>query len=662
MYVDALTLAAVVDELGLLLKNARIDTIIQPTEHALALQCYAPGTIEQGGANRWLYLSTHPQLARVHITARKPQKVASEPPAFVMLLRKHLEGARIESISQPRWERIIEITTGYRTDPDTDERTRFRLIIEIMGRLSNIILCDEEGMILGSIKRVGADVNRYRTIAAGVRYVPPPPQQRMFAGQALSRLEPTTITAAQLSIAAAEDVTTTLNEAAQPATEKPRKGRTKAPEQPRLWQLLSRHSLGLSALLAKEIVYRTTEDTETTVARSNEAIWEELAWNARDLTGLYDTHAWQPRLLERTKLSNDPTAPPQKILIAFAVYMLEQYTLATDVHVRTSPSINVILDDYYAQAEWFDAMEGVRAPTRKVLQTQRERCKRKAVLLEKEMQVSEEANQYRLYGDLLLAHQYAVQQGQSSAKLQNFFNTIDGEENTLVTVPLDPRFDAIGNSNRYFTKYRKLRRALTLVPEQIEQNAAELATIEQLLADLALAETPQEVVLVNAEVQALGYIRGKNIVLDKRAQKAAKKAKSGNKQGKAKASGPGGGMPLHVQSRDGFTILIGKNSRQNEEVTFRQATSNDMWLHARNIPGSHVIIKAAGRDIPRSTIEQAASLAAYYSQARGSTHVPIDYTLQKHVKHMKGGGPGMVTYERERTIEAEPENAVVLVK
>jgi predicted ribosome quality control (RQC) complex YloA/Tae2 family protein len=656
MYVDAITLAAVVDELGLLLKNARIDTIIQPTEHALALQCYAPGTLEQGGANRWLYLSTHPQLARVHITARKPQRVASEPPPFVMLLRKHLEGARIESIRQPRWERVVEITTGYRTDPDTDERTRFRLIIEIMGRLSNIILCDEEGIILGSIKRVGADVNRYRTIAAGVKYVPPPPQYRTFAGQSLPRLEPTTLTASQLSIAAAEDKSNEGSEHS--ASEKPRKGRAKALEQPKLWQLLMRQMLGMSALLAKEIVYRTTEDAETTVAQSNEDIWEELAWNARDLTTLYDTHAWQPRLLERTKQGDDSTAPSQKLLIAFAVYMLDQYALETDIHVRTSPSINVILDDYYAQAEWFDAMEGVRGPTRKVLQTQRDRCKRKAVLLEQEMQTSEEANSYRLYGDLLLAHQYDVQQGQSSAKLQNFFNTAEGAHDMFITVPLDPRFDAIGNSNRYFTKYRKLRRALTLVPDQIEQNSAELATIEQLLTDLVLAETPQEVTLVNAEVQSLGYIRGKNIVLDKRAQKAAKKAKSGNKQGKVKQAGPGGGTPLRVQSRDGFIILIGKNSRQNEEVTFRQATSNDMWLHARNIPGSHVIIKAAGRDIPRSTIEQAARIAAYYSQARGSTHVPIDYTLQKNVKHMKGGGPGMVIYERERTIEAEPDNNI----
>ncbi len=155
-------------------------------------------------------------------------------------------------------------------------------------------------------------------------------------------------------------------------------------------------------------------------------------------------------------------------------------------------------------------------------------------------------------------------------------------------------------------------------------------------------------------MQSAGYIRGK--VEDKKALKAAKKGKGkGGKQAKGKAVPPGGGVPLHVQSDDGFTILIGKNSRQNEDVTFHQATANDIWLHARGVPGAHVIIKAAGREVPRRTLEQAARLAAYYSQARGSTSVPVDHTQQRYVRHMKGGGPGMVIYERERTIYAEPE-------
>lgn len=648
MHVDAMTLAAVADEWRALLIGARIDTIIQPTEHAIAIQCYAPSGQEHGGQNRWLYLSAHPQLARAHLTARKPPKIASEPPPFVMLLRKHLEGARIESIEQPRWERIVEIVAGYRSSPDSDERIHLRLIVEIMGRLSNIIFCNEQGLILGSLKRVGSDVNRYRVIATGVPYVPPPPQQRTLTGQQLPRIDSAAVTAAQLAICAAEAPS---DEAAEPA---PTKKRKRAPEQPKLWQLLTKHLLGWSPLLAREAVYRTTEDAEASVESADENVWGELAWNVKDLAALYDTHAWQPHLAERTGASPGATGasgtPAQPFPIVFAPYLLEQYTQVPGVSLRPMRSMNELLDEYFALAEWRDAMEGVRTPVRRVLQTQLDRCKRKAELLQQELATSEEAARYRLYGDLLLAHQQEIEQRQNSVTLQNFF---EGDGSATVTVPLDPRFDAVGNANRFFNKYHKLRRALTLVPDQIEQNNAELATIEQLLADLMLAETPPEVALVKAEVQAAGYIRGKALQ-DKRAMKAAKKGKGG-KQAKGKPVPPGGGVPLHVQSRDGFTLLIGKNSRQNEEVTFRQATANDIWLHARGVPGAHVIIKAAGRDIPRSTIEQAARLAAYYSQARGSTSVPVDYTLQRHIRHMKNGGPGMVIYDRERTIYAEPE-------
>jgi len=649
--VDAITLAVVADEWRTLLRNARIDTIIQPTEHALALQCYTLGAQGEGGHNRWLYLSAHPQFARAHITALKPPKIASEPPPFVMLLRKYLEGARIESIQQPRWERIIEIVAGYRSNPDSDERIHFRLIIEIMGRLSNIIFCDEQGMILGSLKRVGSDVNRYRTIVANVPYVPPPPQQRLYLGQTLPKLEPTTISAAQLALCAASE---TIVES--PAADiSPSKKKRLKPQDSMLWQVLTRHLLGISPLMAREVVYRTTANAEAPI-KSEQDIWEELAWNIRELAALYDTQRWQPQLVEQVKTAEESSAG-QKLPLAFAPYVLEQYAEMPDVRIRQSPSMNVILDDYYARIEWRDAMEGVRSPIRKVLQTQRDRCIRKAGMLQQEMAQAEEAARYRLQAELLLAHQNDIHQGQSTVTLHNFY--VDEEqqdEQSAVTITLDPRFDAVGNANRMFNKYHKLRRATALVPNQIEQNAVELATIEQLLADLMLAENPPEVALVKAEVQTAGYMRGAKVP-DKKAQKAAKKGKGG-KSAKGKATPPGGGVPLHLKSHDDFTLLIGKNSRQNEEVTFHQATANDIWLHARGFPGAHVIIKAAGREIPRGTIEQAASLAAYYSQARGSTSAPVDYTFQRHVRHMKGGGPGMVIYDHERTIYAVPEVAL----
>ncbi len=666
MFVDAITLAAIADEWRTLLTGARIDTVIQPTEHTVAMQCYTPGGGGQGGQNRWLYFSAHPQLARAHLTARKPAKIASEPPAFIMLLRKYLEGTRIEAIEQPRWERVIEIIASSRRDVDSDERVRYRLIIEIMGRLSNVIFCDEQGMILGCLKHVGADVNRYRVIAPNVPYVAPPPQMRVVGEQSLPRLDPTTLTASQL-------VAASLEEAARPAPVK--KGRSRASEQSTLWQLLSRNLLGFSQLLAREVVYRATGDCDA-LPLQDENTWEEVAWNAREIAALYNAHAWKPQLVERVEQpesaqGNGGDAPipspgrPQgyartiQRYVAFAPYVLEQYADMAGVSIQAAASINTCIDEFYAGAEWRDAMESVRAPVRKVLHTHLERCRRKAELLQMELAVSEEANQYRLWADLLLAHQNDVKQGPQSVTLQNFF---EGQETpALVTVPLDPRLDAVGNANRIFHKYHKLRRALALVPPQIEQNAVEIATIEQLLADLMLADTPPEVALVKAETQTAGYMRGA-----KGAAKPVQKQKKplykgkgkGGKSAKGKPVPPGGGVPLHALSHEGFTLLIGKNSRQNEDVTFHQASSNDMWLHARGVPGSHVIIKAGGRDIPRSAIEQAAALAAWYSQARGSTSVPVDYTLQRYVRHMKGGGPGMVIYDHERTVYAEPRNGV----
>ncbi len=640
MNVDAITLAAVADEWRALLTGARIDTIIAPTGYAIALQCYAPGAQGQGGQggqNRWLYFSAHPQLARVHLTARKPGRMVSEPSSFVMLLRKYLEGTRIEAIAQPRWERVIELVAGRRADLESDERVRYRLIIEVMGRLSNIIFCDEQGRILGSLKHIGAEINRYRTITPGIPYVPPPAQQRTSAGQLVPREDPAQVTAAALFLAAQEPVEAPVS------TNK--KACTRLPEQSKLWQLLTRNLLGFSPLLAREAVYRTTGNTESPLSQ-DESAWEELAWNVRELASMTNKHEWRPYLVERP--GDVPGAPPAPV--AFAPYVLEQYMETPALLlVRELPSINEAIDAFYAGAEWRDAMESLRAPLRRALHTQVERCRRKAEHLRQEMAALEEASTYRLWGELLLAYQQEVGQGQRSVVLRNDFGGED--EASLVTIPLDPRYDAVGNANRLFRTYHKLRRALALVPTQVETNAAELATLEQLAADLALAETPAEVELVKAEVQAAGYVRG-----SKQPEKKPHKGKGGKggKQAKGKPVAPGGGVPLHVQSRDGFTILVGKNSRQNEEVTFRQSASNDTWLHARGVPGAHVIIKSGGRDIPRTTLAQAASLAAYYSQGRGSTSVPVDYTLQRYVRHMKGGGPGMVIYERERTLNVAP--------
>jgi predicted ribosome quality control (RQC) complex YloA/Tae2 family protein len=645
MYVDAITLAAVADELRFLLIGARIESIIPPTEHAIALECYAPARQEATGRHHWLMISAHPQLARLHLTLRKPPRVVPEPPPFVMLLRKYLEGGRIEEIEQPRWERVLHLLVSARApavgDETPDTFIRLRLIAEIMGRTSNIILCDERGMILGSHKRVDATINRYRVILPNVPYVPPPSQQRLLAGQQLPRLEPTKVTAAQLAVIPGNE-------------ELPADAAARRREQaPRLWQLLVRHLLGFSPLLAREAVYRAFGESEIELHPSkglqpDEVPWEQLAASVRQLAELYDTHRWQPQLVERVE-SEAAAAGEQRqsVPIAFAPYALEQYAAVPEMRVRTSPSINVLIAEFYAHSEWYDALENLRAPLRRLLQTQIERCRRRAAALQEEQKALAEAEQYRRQAELLLTFQNQVPRGATQVRLPNLFADTEEDQGAEVSIALDPRFDAVENANRLFAKYHKIQRAAALLPEQSERNAVELATLEQFLTDLALAETPEEIRLVEAEIQAAGYLR--RPVGAERARRA-----KGGKAGKGKATAQAGGVPLHVQSRDGFTILIGRNSRQNEEVTFRQATSNDIWLHARGVPGAHVVIKTAGRQVPAGTLEQAAGLAAYYSQARGNSSVPVDYTLQRYVRRMKGGGPGMVIYDHERTLQVRP--------
>ena len=339
MHIDAITLAALADEWRLLLTNARIDVIIQPTVHSIALQCYTPAQEQgQGGKNRWLYLSAHPQLARAHITALKPSRIVNEPPAFVMLLRKYLEGTRIEAIQQARWERVIEISAGHRNPSDPEKRTSYLLIIELMGRMSNIILCNDQGLILGSLKHVGANVNRYRVIDANVQYVPPPPQQRMAAGVALPRLEPTVVTAAQLAQCEREDM-----ELTQVVESRARRKSTKIQEA-KMWQLLTRNLLGFSPLLARESVYRTTGDAELPI-NTGDAHLEELAWNVRALAVLFDNHTWKPRLVERVGDVGDmQSSLSQSVPIAFAPYVLEQYAEIPRMRIRESASINILID------------------------------------------------------------------------------------------------------------------------------------------------------------------------------------------------------------------------------------------------------------------------------------------------------------------------------
>ena len=644
--VDALTLAAVAEELRAELTGARVDDVIQPTPHAIALQCYGSGGSGGGGRNRWLLATAHPQLARVHLVEGKPRKLAAEPPAFVMLLRKHLEGARIAAIRQPRWERLLEI--GFGRGPTVAEGVAaVWLIVEIMGQISNLILRGDDGEILGALHMVSAEMNRYRTIAPHLPYRYPPPQTRALRGETLPRLDGATVTSEQLHAAALA----TLSAPEPAAQAAPRRRSRSRREAPTLAGLLASHVAGFSRDLGREIATRALASPDEPLA--TDLPWERIAAEARALAALPETSAWQPTLVYGHAASDASSDATHEEPTAFAVYLPRQFG---DADLRPTASANEMLATYYHDAEWRLALDGARRELRHLLQTIRDRSARKDETLRGELAAIAEAQALREEADLLLAFQTEIARGQQSVTLENPFG-----EGTTRTLTLDPRFTAVENANRRYARYHKLQRATALIPPQIEANQIDLARVDQLLTDLALAESPAEIALVRAEVVEAGYLRGaaekqppkKTPKPPKWAKGKAGKAGKGAKPAQQPRK-PEGGAPLRRESSDGMALLVGKNSRQNEEVTFHQASANDTWLHARGVPGAHVIIRNGGRPVSEATLREAAALAAYYSQSRAVGSVPVDYTEQRYVRHMKGGGPGMVTYEREHTLHVTP--------
>jgi predicted ribosome quality control (RQC) complex YloA/Tae2 family protein len=606
MRVDALTLWAVADELHGLLANARIDPVIAPTPHAVALCCYG------GGQNRWLLVSAHPQLARVHLLPAKPQKLVAEPSSFVMLLRKYLEGSRVHAVRAARWERVIMLDVRH---AGVDE-PNITLIAEIMGNLANIILVDARQMVLGALHPVSQHVNRYRAILPGHPYVPPPPQTRTLAGATLPRIPPEAVTGADLLLAAQE-----------------------APAEP-AWRVVMGQLAGASPDLAQEIVCRALGDAQAVIAPEAPdapARYEAVAATTREIAAIAESGAWEP-----TAILDDAGQ--------IADGWVLRPCMAASKPQRPMPSVNELLAAYFAAREWHDAVGAAGGDLRRILKTAAERLQKKLKLLQADLTALNAADRLRHEGELLLTFASEIPAGATSYTVPDL-----GDGQGATTITLDPRLTGVENANARFARYHKMRRAAEKIPEQIARAEIDLARVAQLQTDLDLAETSADLSHVRAEIAEARLARGdKDDAKPHKVKKAPNKGKYGAK-GKAPAKQHQGGEPLRFTTPEGFTIYAGKNSHQNEYVTFDVATGGDVWLHARGVPGAHVIIKAGGRPVPEAILRAAAGLAAWYSQSRGAGSVPVDYTEQRYVRHMKDGGPGMVTYSKERTLSVTPK-------
>jgi predicted ribosome quality control (RQC) complex YloA/Tae2 family protein len=563
MSYDGLFTKAMVDELSSALKGGRINKVQQPFKNELVL------VIRANGKNHKLLLSAHPSYSRVHLT-KETYENPSEPPMFCMLLRKHLEGFILEDISQVGLDRMIMIDVKGRNE--IGDLSYKRLIIEIMGRHSNIILIDKEkNMILDSIKHVSYALNSHRAILPGQTYILPPQQNKSNPFEASS-----------------EDVLRKVDFNAG-----------------KIDKQLVEQFAGISPLFAKEIIFQAGMVNRTT---------------------LPNTFLSLIHIIKMNNLTPSITASNKE-----AFYLLP-LTHMEGTHKQYS-SLSEMLDRYYFGKAERDRVKQQANDLERFLINEKEKNEKKILKLQNTLKEAKDADKYQLFGELITANIYAIEKGMKAVEVMNYYD----ENQAMMTIPLDERKTPSENAQKFFTKYQKAKNALKVVQEQIEKAADELAYFEGLIQQMEVAST-KDIEEIREELVEGSYIKDR--------QKKHKKKPNSKPQVDS------------FFATDGTEILVGKNNKQNDYLTHKLASRDEIWLHTKDIPGSHVVIRS--KEPEEATILEAASLAAYYSKARSSSSVPVDFTKIRYVKKPSGSKPGYVIYDNQQTVYVTPDEELIL--
>lgn len=558
MAFDGVTIANVVSELKRELTGGRLYKIAQPEEDELLL------TIKQPTGQRKLLLSASASLPLIYLTETNKQSPMTAP-NFCMLLRKHLQNGRIVDISQPGLERIVHIRIEH-LDEMGDLRHK-TLIIEIMGKHSNIIFCGDDNVIIDSIKRVSAAVSSLREVLPGKPYFIAGTQDKLDA------------------------LTTDYDTFRQSIAARP---------QP-IFKALYGSFSGISPVLAQELCHEAGIDGDRPAASLDGADYQALFRAFSDMVNAVKEERFTPNI---AYASGRP--------VEFCALPLKMY--GSTVSFGT---MSELLETYYAEKEALTRIRQKSADLRHIVQTALERNVKKYDLQLRQIQDTEKRDTYRIYGELLNTYGYGAQTGAKSLEALNYYT------NETVTIPLDPTLSATENAKKYFDKYNKLKRTYEALSELTKEVKSEIDHLESVSNSLDIALREEDLAEIKEELMESGYIRRKG---------SSKKTKTASR-------------PFHYISSDGFHMYVGKNNYQNEELTFKVATGNDWWFHAKKIPGSHVIVRLGSADeLPDRTFEEAARLAAYYSKGREQEKVEIDYIQKKHVKKPAGAKPGFVVY------------------
>ncbi len=574
MPLDAIYLSSVAQELRDHILGSKIDKIYQPSRDQVVFLLRS-----REGAFR-LLLSANPSAPRVHFTTAPVENPAS-PPMFCMLLRKHLAGGRFESVTQPPMERVIDFSLAC-TDEFGEAVTK-HVILEIMGRNSNLILTGGDGRIIDCVRRVDYEMSEQRQVLPGLFYHLPPSQ---------NKLDPST--------AALEDITALLT-------------RIDSPTRPD--GFLMDHFSGLPPLICRELCFRydpKLEDLSTLPPASRYAFGGWLKAEFQKLTQEPGT----PYLLLKNGKPWDYTYLP-----------IRQY--GSLVELQQQESFSQLLDQFYAKRDAATRMKTKAQATLKTVTNLRNRTARKLENQKKELAATADRDTLRIRGELITANLYRIERGQNKLVAENYYDP----ELREVEIPLNPTLSPQQNAAKYFKDYNKAKNAERYLTDQIAKGQTELTYLESILDELSRAETEKDLTDIRQELISGGYLR--NTDKKKRMKSAPSK-------------------PMEFTSSAGLRIRVGRNNVQNDQLTLKSSFKSDLWFHTQKIHGSHVILSCEGSQPDDQSIQEAAQLAAYYSQARESQNVPVDYCPVKQVKKPAGAKPGMVIYEHYNTLYVDP--------
>ena len=565
MPLDALCLTAVAGEVRAAVQGGKIDKIYQPTRDEVVLYIRGPA------GNVRLLLSANPGHPRAHLTERNREN-PEQPPMFCMLLRKHLQGARILELNQPPLERILDFRLE--TLDELGDRVERRLVLEAMGRSANLLLLDGEGRIVDCTRRVDGDLAKgQRQLLPGLFYRQPP---------TVDKLNPFTLEPEELRLVLANPLG-------------------------KAWDKLLLDSFtGLSPLVARELAFRAGDDSE------------KLAAELEKLGKSVEENHFTPYLLVREGKPVDFTFLP-----------VLQYGPETESIPRES--FSALLDDFFSDRESAERVRQRGQDLVKSVTSARDRTARKLGNQARELEATKNRERLRELGDILTSNLHLMEKGMSTFRTMDFYDPEGGE----VDIPLDPLLTPQQNAAKYYKEYNKAKTAEEMLTIQIEKGEKELEYLNSVLENIALAEGEKDLQEIRQELTETGYLR--------RPKTAAKRAK--------KVSG----KPMEFRSSSGLRISVGKNNSQNDLLTTKLAYKSDIWLHTQKIHGSHVILWLEGGEADARSLTEAAQLAAYFSQARDGSKVPVDYTPVKYVKKPAGARPGMVVYTTYQTAVVEPD-------